>query len=306
MGRLEELRVVDPVLTQIARGYQNADLVGDKLFPFVTVEKEAGKIPVFSKEAFKIYFTERAIRANSNRISPEGRSVVDFVLEEHDLEYPIDYREAQEDVFRLEEHGTNVVTEAIRLRHEKMCADLAQNPVNYPTGNKITLAGTSQWTDYSNSDPISDIDNAKEAIRGKIGRYPNVILLGAATYKTLRNHPKLLERIKYSQRGIVTPELMAEIFDVPNVFIGRAVYADNAGNFSDVWGDNAILAWVPLGGEPTQFRPSFGYSLRKRNMPEVDRRVENGGKLTIIRSTDIFTVKIVGSEAGYLIQDTNA
>ncbi len=73
MGTLSNKRIVDPVLTEISRGYTNAALIGTNLFPVVSVTKEAGKIPQFNKEAFKIYNTERAIRAKSNRISPEGR-----------------------------------------------------------------------------------------------------------------------------------------------------------------------------------------------------------------------------------------
>ena len=54
MGMLSEKRVVDPVLTNIARGYTNNAYVGSLLFPDVPVEKEGGKIPQFTKEAFKI------------------------------------------------------------------------------------------------------------------------------------------------------------------------------------------------------------------------------------------------------------
>jgi hypothetical protein len=57
-GTLELRRVVDPVLTKLARCYSNDGLVADKLFPLVTVNKEGGKIPQFTKEAFKIYSTE--------------------------------------------------------------------------------------------------------------------------------------------------------------------------------------------------------------------------------------------------------
>lgn len=309
MGRLEYLRVVDPVLTTLARGYSNAQLVAVALFPFAVVEKEAGKIPQFGKEAFKIYNTERALRAKSNRISPEGTSMIDFVCDEHDLEYPVDYRESEESMFPLEEHATMVVTEGIRLRHEKKCADLAQAAANYPTGNKVTLSGTSQWTDYTNSDPIAVIEAAKEAVRSKTGKRPNTMIIGALTYKALKNHPKLLERIKYSMTGVVTIDLMKQIFGIPNIFVGESVYASDAGTFSDIWADNCILAYVPgapQSGERTPYDPSFAYTLRKRGKPEVDKRDEEGGKLRLIRNTDIFVPKIVGAEAGYLISDTNA
>ena len=53
MGTLSNRRVVNPLLTEISRGYSNASLIGTKLFPIVTVDKEGGKIPQFTKEAFQ-------------------------------------------------------------------------------------------------------------------------------------------------------------------------------------------------------------------------------------------------------------
>jgi hypothetical protein len=308
-GRLEQLRVVDPVLTTLARGYTNAEFVGDVLFPFVSVNKEAGKIPQFGKEAFKIYNTERAIRAKSNRISPEGITSIDYVCDEHDLEYPIDYREEDEmDIIDLEEHATMIVTEAIMLRHEKMCADLAQNANNYPAENKVTLSGISQWTDYTNSTPITDVEDAKEAIRKKIGKKPNVMIIGASTFKALKEHPTILEKIKYSMKGVVTVELLQEIFGIKKIAVGEAVYVDDAGNSYDVWSDNCILAYIPpvrSNNKRSPYEPSFAYTLRKKNKPEVDKRDEDG-KIRLIRNTDIFVPKIVGADAGFLIADTNA
>lgn len=307
MGRLEDLRVVDPVLTTLARGYSNAQLVADALFPFATVEKEAGKIPQFGKEAFKIYNTERALRAKSNRISPEGTTTLDYVCDEHDLEYPIDYRESDEAMFPLEEHGTMVVTEGIRLRHEKKSAELAQTAGNYPSGNKITLSGTSQFT-HASSDPVGVIEDGKEAVRAKIGKRPNVMVIGALSFRALKNHAQLLDRIKYSMTGVVTVDLMKQIFGIANIVVGEAVYASDAGVFSDVWADNCILAYVPGAspqGERTPYEPAFAYTLRKRGKPEIDKRDEEGGKIRLIRNTDIFVPKIVGAEAGYLISDTN-
>jgi len=139
-GTLKQKRIVDPVLTNLARGYTNADFIGTQIFPVVEVKKEGGKIPEFNKEAFKIYNTERAIRAASNQISPEGRENIDYVLTEHDLSYPIDYRELDEDIFNLKIHATNVVTSGIHLRLEKQIADLIQNADNYSATNKIALS----------------------------------------------------------------------------------------------------------------------------------------------------------------------
>ena len=64
MGRLEELRI-NAYLSEIARGYGNNSFIADKLFPTIPSEKEKIDIFEFNKEAFQIYDTERAIRANS-------------------------------------------------------------------------------------------------------------------------------------------------------------------------------------------------------------------------------------------------
>lgn len=309
MGRLSNIRIVDPVLTQLTRGYSNAEMVAEVLFPLVGgLTKEAGKVPQWGKEAFKLYNTERAIRAMSNRIAPEGITPIDFVMDEHDLEYPIDYREEDESMLPLEQNGARVTMGGIMLRREKQAADLAQDTTNYASANKITLAGTSQFTDTDNSDPIGVIDDGKEAIRAKIGKRPNTMVFGASSFTAAKNHPALIEKIKYSMKGIVTIELMKEIFGIANIAVGEAVYADDDGAFHDIWGDNIILAYVPEsapGAQRSQYEPSYGYTLRKKGMPETDTRMESGGKIKVVRNTDNFVCKLVGAEAGYLITDTN-
>lgn len=49
---LQKLRVQDPVLTELAQGYHNNELVAETLMPTVEIEKEAGKIPTFGRLAF--------------------------------------------------------------------------------------------------------------------------------------------------------------------------------------------------------------------------------------------------------------
>jgi hypothetical protein len=316
MSRLSSLRVVDPVLSNLSIGYSNAQLVADQLFPYAPVEREGGKIPMFSKEAFRVYQTERALRAKSNRINPENITDQDIVLDEHDLEYPIDYREDAESAFPLQAHATMVVTEGIRLRHEKYCADLAQNTASYPVGNKIVLSGTSQFTDGSNSDPEGVIDDAKSAIRAKIARHPNTMVIGYPSYKTLKRHPKLQAILSDTRPRMVQLADLRELFEIENIIVGMGTFVADGGDvFSDIWSDNIVLAYVPAplpagggaegeGNRRNMYNPSYGYTLRKRGWPQVDTRTEDG-KLEIVRNTDIYRPYLLGAEAGYLISDTN-
>lgn len=307
MPRLSKLRIVDPVLTNLAIGYSNDELAAEALFPIAPVDKEGGKIPTFGKEAFKIYKTERALRAASNRIQPEDIGSIDVVLDEHDLEYPIDYREDAEAAFPLQAHGTMVVTEGIQLRREKMCADMAQNPGNYAASNKITLSGTSQFTN-ADSDPEGVVDDAKAAVRGKIAKEPNTMVIGYSTFRVLKRHPKLKAILSDTRPRLVQLADLREIFEIPNIVVGRSTYVNDAGGaFTDIWGDNIVLAYVPTtqgGGARTPYQPSYGYTLRKKGNPSVDTRTEDG-KIELIRNTDIFRPYLLGAEAGYLIADTN-
>jgi len=305
MGRLSKLRVVDPVLTNLATGYTNEQFVGDQLMPFVLVDKEGGKIPLFGKEHFKVYSTERALRAKSNRINPEDIGSVDVALDEHDLEYPIDYREDAESAFPLQARATNTVVEGIRLRHEAMVAGMVQNPANYSVGNKIALSGTSRFTDDT-SDPEGVVSDAKAAVRAKIVKEPNTLVIGYATWRVLKRHPQLRAILSDTRPRLVQIADLREIFEIENIVIGKAIKADDAGLTSDIWGDNMVLAYVPkASGDRSPYEPSFGYTLRKKGNPVVDTRTEDG-KIELIRNTDIFRPFLLGADAGYLISDTNA
>lgn len=315
MGRLSNLRIVNPVLTNLAVGYVNAAFVGTALMPFASVDKEAGLVPVFSKDHFKVYQTERALRAKSNRVNPGDTSTVPFALTEHDLEYPIDYREDAESAFPLEQMATMSVTEGIRLRHEKMVADLVQNAATYAASNKIAISGTSSFA-HADGDPEGVIDNAKAAVRAKIVKDPNTMVIGYAMWRNLKKHPKLKAILSDNRPRLVQLADLREIFEIPNIYIGRGVYASDAGVIADIWGNNAVLAFVPdapsvpevpgvvsdPGAARSIYEPSFGYTLRKKGQPVVDTRMEDG-KLEIIRNTDIFTPFLLGADAGYLVAD---
>lgn len=305
MGRLEELRI-NAYLSEVARGYRNNAFIAQNLFPDITSEKEKIDIFEFNKEAFNIYDTERAIRANSNVISPQGFKKHTTTLTEHDLSYPIDYREEQEaEKVKLQLHATNVVTEGLQLKHEKQCADLVQNPSNYPNENKLILSGSSCFTDKT-SDPQGVIDDAKDAVSEKIAQDPNTMVIGQAAWKTLKKHPQLKGLISDNLNKLVTINLLKEIFEIENIVIGKSIFSDKDGKFVRIWQDNIILAYVPnLGASRTEYDPSFAYTVRKKDALNIDEYQKEGNKVKYIRATDIYDPYLVGAEAGFLISKVN-
>lgn len=304
--RLKQLRIVDPVLTALARGYRNAQFVGESLFPIAYMEKEAGVIPLFGKEAFRLWDTERAIRAESNVMTPDDVGELDVVLREHDLSYPVDYREQAESMFDAERRGSKRVVDAIDLRREVACAALAQNPATYLAGAKVTLAGASQWSN-GGGDPIAVVEAGKEVVRARIGIRPNTCTMGASVYASLKFHPKLWAALGADEKKLITIEHLKVLFGVESIFIGEALAGDTV--TADIWSDNLTLAYVakPAAGEQSDYEtPSFGYTLRRKGMPEIDAYDGVGGKVRYVRNTDIYKPVVVGADAAYLISDINA
>ncbi|WP_308568498.1 inorganic pyrophosphatase [uncultured Haemophilus sp.] len=300
---LQALRVQDPVLTNLAQGYHNLELVGEVLMPTVEIDKEAGKIPKFGRLAFRLPSTVRNLRGTSNRLDPEDITAIDVALEEHDVEYAIDYREENEAIFSLRQFALNTTQDVIALGREKEVATLALDESKYDAGNKVTLSGTSKITSKQ-ADIFAMFDTGIRAVKRAIGRKPNVCVIAGDVWAALKEHPAVIEKLKYSQVAIVTPEVFGKLIGIDTVKIGEAVY-EESNQLKDIWSDAIVLAYVaPRSTERkgTVYEPSYGYTVRRQGGLFVDTYKENGGKLEVIRTTDIHKPHLLGASAGYLIK----
>lgn len=300
---LQALRVQDPVLTNLAQGYHNLELVGEVLMPTVEIDKEAGKIPKFGRLAFRLPSTVRNLRGTSNRLDPEDITAIDVALEEHDVEYAIDYREENEAIFSLRQFALNTTQDVIALGREKEVATLALDESKYDSGNKVTLSGTSKITSKQ-ADIFAMFDTGIRAVKRAIGRKPNVCVIAGDVWAALKEHPAVIEKLKYSQVAIVTPEVFAKLIGIDTVKIGEAVYEESS-QLKDIWSDAIVLAYVASRSaerKGTVYEPSYGYTVRRQGGLFVDTYKENGGKLEVIRTTDIHKPHLLGASAGYLIK----
>jgi hypothetical protein len=302
-----QARVVDPILSTVAQGYQNSELIGNALFPHVAVQQRAGKILSFGKESFMAYDTARAPGGPIKRINV-GYSSASYALVDHSLAaaVPVELMEEASAVpsIALGSASVRTVQDALALRLEIAQATLATTAGNYQSSNKITLSSTSQWSDQTSgvSDPIADIEIAKEAIRAKVGKRPNVVAMGAAVLAKLRTHPKIVDRIKYTGRDVATVELLASLFGVQRVLVGDAVQANDAGTFSDVWGKFVVVAYTELGSQSEMGRPSFGYTYQLGGYPMVSpARYDDDTRTWLYDVSDAVQPVIAADLAGYLI-----
>jgi hypothetical protein len=304
MGRLETLRVIDPVLTNLARGYSNNEFIGSKLFPTIKVADEGGKIPKFGKENFKVYQTKRAIKGASNQIDIDGFELLSYNTTEHDLSISIDYRELKASkLLDLQANAQKKAMAHLELEKEMLIAELAQNDALYPSTNKEILV-TNQFND-SGVDPVAIIEEKKSALRGLIGKRPNAMFMGATVFDALKNHTAITDRIKYSSLGVGSLDLLKQVFGIPNIFVGESIWSSDGTTFTDIWQDNIILVYLAntTGIGASAYEPSFGYTFQVEGNPMVDTYETQGGKIHNVRATDNYDVKIVGIESAYLLKD---
>lgn len=303
---LAQARVVDAVLTNHARGYKHPDRVGSLLFPSVDVTLRAGNVIEFGKESFMRYNARRAPGSATKQVEfgHEGKPYR-LVQDSLDGKVPREYAEdaangANVDMGMRSVNGVmNILTNGLECEQ----AELATNAANYDTDHKLTLAGNSQWS-HASSDPVTDINTARQAVRASCGMYPNVMIAGPKPYNALKSNTKITGL--FNNTDIVTAEMLAKLFELDTLAEGRAVTASDAGVFSDVWGDFVILAYVarnPSGME----EPSYGYTYTLRGHPYVEpAHFDRTTKSNIYGVTYERAPVLAGMLAGYLFSDVTA
>ena len=306
-----QARVVNPILSEHARGYRQADLVGRALFPLAPVGAYGGQVIEFGKEGFKLYSSKRAPGTNTKRIK-FGYAGKPYTIVPSALEAPVP-RELMRDAAQvpgidLASRAVNTVLRSLSLEHEYNCAQIARNAANYDADHKVALVGGDRWTD-STSTPVADVEAGKEAIRSSVGVRPNTMLISASALSALKKHPDLLARAALTGVKVVTLELLKAVFEIKNIVIGEAVVAGADDSFGDVWGDDVILAYVAPGSDVNgnAEEPSYGYTYLIEGHPMVEEPYyDNSAKSWIYGVSHDNSPVLSGMTAGYLIGGAGA
>ena len=293
---------VDKILTQISVAWPNAGLIGDQLFPLVPVQKQTDKYYIFGREGWLVVNDLRAPGTAANEIPGLALSTDTYYASEHSLQIPITDEERwnADNPLAPDRDGTELVTARVMLGRERAMQTLATTAANFASGSTVTLVGTQQWNDYINSDPISDMRTAKVTVNSRIFMNPNVGVLPYQVMAKLEDHPDFIERIKYSERGVLTAEIIASILGVQKVIVpGVGINTANEGQPSTLgylWGKDALFAWVPprAGLKIPAFAYEFGWSGNPGGSVQyVDRWREEVRKSDLVRVCRYYDIKLV-------------
>ncbi|MFD4554418.1 hypothetical protein ACFWP5_08820 [Streptomyces sp. NPDC058469] len=311
MPQLKDLRR-NPILTNISKAFRNdqANYIGMSLLPELPVAEDAGFYYVYDKSGMKVVETRitpnvkasvAEVERNLSKVpyGPLEKQALDEFLSDDEIKRSKDPLNARIDT-------TENVTDVFLLAKEAKAAALLSS-TSVLTQN-TTLSGTSQWSDFGNSNPFNDIRVAKNSVKANGLRRVNTAWMSFEVWSIIENHPDFLDRIKWSERGIMTPEIFASLIGVKQILIGDAAKNTAVDGQTDVlasvWGKHFGLAYIEA--RPGLKQLSLGYTLQLedgRGMETIDSRKEMG---EYERISDYYLQYVMTPEVAYSIQNAVA
>lgn len=256
----------DSTLSNLSIQYKNEDFIGLQLMPLQSVDKLSGKYAKYGKQdRLSAPDDDLGARARPNEIS-ETRSWGNYSLKPRGLMDYVDATTLANQDAPLNEMVDLIaaLNDVLGLKEEQRIASILTTAANF-AGNTNTLVGTSQWSDFSGtSDPIKDVQNALAGIWSGYGATKLVGYCSLDVYNTLRRHPAVVDKFKYTQAGIPGLQALANLFDLDQILVGKAWQntankGQTAAN-SRVWGKHFGIVRVASGASTRT--AMFGATMR--------------------------------------------
>jgi hypothetical protein len=256
---------VSRLLGNISTAYiqkQNA-FIAAEAFPVVPVDNKSDRYPAYSKEDWmRDEAQERAPGTESAGGSYEIDTSPSFFCRKYSIHKDIDddTRANQDKPLDADRDGTLFVSQKMLLKRERIWASTYMTNV---WGSNLTgVSGTpgsgefKQW-DNSTATILKNVEDWKEMVASITGYEPNIIVCAPDVLATLKVSPE----IKYTQKGVVTENLLAELFGVEKFLVPRGVVntaaKGKAGVFQRIVSKKILLCYAPE--KPSLLTPSAGY-----------------------------------------------
>lgn len=260
---------IDRALTNISVSYlQDASaFIADKVFPIVPVKRQSDVFYQYSKADFMR--DEAQVRGAATE-SAGGDYGVEaqqpYYCRKHAFHKDVtpEERVNYDEPLDADKDATDFVTQKMLIRREMQWATNFFKAGVWGTeiaGGETAAEGVAVRWNMATSNPIKDITDAAVKMAGETGYKPNTLVLSPYAFNALKNHEDVLDRIKYTQKGIVTADILASLFEVEHVYVAWSVVnsaakgADAAVDF--IMGKHALLCYS--NPRPALRKPSAGY-----------------------------------------------
>lgn len=304
-------------LTAIALAYSNRSYIADLVLPRVPVgSREFKWLQLNRDEMFTVPETMVGRKGVPNEVQFGGAEQPGFVKD-----YGLDDLVPNEDIDAAPPgydpigRAVEGVSELIELDREKRTADLVFNLSSYPSANRTTLSGTSQWSDYTNSDPYSAIQTALD---GMLMR-PNTGVIGRLAWSRLRVHPKITAALAPSSAGNsgtsnaqgapASLQAVADLLELDQILVGESwvnsAKPGQTASIARVWGKHmAFLHLNPIASIRGN-AISFGYTAEYGNrvsgsIPEPKVGLRGAQRVRVGESVNEI---VAASDVGYFFQN---
>lgn len=295
-------------LENISIAYMPQGLVAPDVSPVVPVQNESDAYYVYSKDNLRVLSTIWADGDVPNR-SAWNVSTSTYNLTRHALRDLVTDRTVAnaDNAIRPDVDMTEGLTGQIRLRMELDLFTLINTEANW--ANETSLSSTQSWSQNTTiSNPITFVDSATTSIRRRSGMKANTIVLGDATFKAVKEHTSVVDRIKYTSAESVSPALVAQLFDLEKVCVSGAVLnneTEGFDNLTDMATDSALVCYVER--NPGLRKPSAFYTFMQNGSTQpfkVRKYRDDEREGDWIEVSNFYQHKIVSSDCAYNIVNT--
>jgi len=238
---------INKALTNLSVLYRNESYIANLAIPNIPVTSESDVYWVYSSD-FRLEDSHRTNKSQANMVT-YSMSTSSYVCQEHALKDIISDtdRDNTDAPLMLDKDVTEYLVDKILMRQEVDCATLLFTTTNW--SNNKTIATATSWAyNTTTSNPILDVLSATSVINLNSGKHPNTMVIGLAGFNVLRENTNVFGRIQYVERAIVTEDILASLFDLKKVYVGRGAFTTvDEGltvSLSSIWGADAWLAYV--------------------------------------------------------------
>ena len=306
----------NPILGGIMLGMGQGTYIAEELMPRLPMVLSGMMLAKVGNERLKRYNLRRAPGSETKRIEVKYEGKV-YSVDQYAVEVPIPREIIREsDTSRRLNVGNYLDISQIAMTtangvlgqdYELDVAGLATLPASYAGGHVQALSGGTKWSAATGT-PVTDIRAAMEMIRKKTGKRPNKLVLSADAHEALIANQEVRGYLPTSQLGTATLDQIKTILNIPKIVMGDAIWVDANDVGQDIWGNNAILAYVPSlgasGSDVNLAEPAFGWTNVLEGHPFAETPYyENANKSWIYGATFERRANVATNTAGFLFQN---
>jgi hypothetical protein len=312
---------VNKPLTNISVAFMQAasNFVADTVFPNVPVPNVSDRYYTYDRGYFnRDEMTERAPGTESAGSGYAVDNTPTYYCKvyafHHDV--PDQVRSNADSPVQPDRDATQLVSQKALIKREKLWVARYFQPALWtfdvdgvsgvPGANQVL-----QWNDAS-STPIEDIAAAMDAMLEETGFLPNKLIVGRQVWTALKNHPDIIDRVKYGQTpggtAKISLQALADLFEVQQIVVMNAIENTSkegaANNHAFIGGKKALLVYAAP--SPGLQVPTAGYTFSWSGFLGAGAM---GGRIKKFRMEELesdrveiqmaFDQKLVSADLGY-------